>query len=183
VSRRLSVHHAYGRVGLLEQGEGRVFQFTYDEAWLDSPKRFPISLSLPLRGEPHQEAAHPFFSNLLPEGDVRRLLCRRLGISTENDFELLAAIGGECAGALVIASEEAGALTLIHRTHWEATAKSLGLGTRFVLSTVKALIDQFPEAISATVKEFRAKYGEKPALQMVVPKLRRQLKRVARLLA
>lgn len=41
-----------------------------------------------------------FFSNLLPEGEVRQQIARRLGVSVGNDFGLLTAIGGDCAGAV-----------------------------------------------------------------------------------
>jgi serine/threonine-protein kinase HipA len=41
-----------------------------------------------------------WFANLLPEGEVRGHVARRFGLSERNDFGLLAAIGGECAGAL-----------------------------------------------------------------------------------
>ncbi len=45
--------------------------------------------------------AHRFFANLLPEGGVRDRIVRDLKISN-TDFNLLRAIGGECAGALSI---------------------------------------------------------------------------------
>lgn len=41
-----------------------------------------------------------FFSNLLPESAVRKLISKQLGISDKNDFMLLKRIGGECAGAI-----------------------------------------------------------------------------------
>ncbi|MFM8327214.1 MAG: type II toxin-antitoxin system HipA family toxin, partial [Pirellulaceae bacterium] len=63
---------------------------------------FPISLSLPFDGSYSDRASHHYFANLLPEGNVREQICRALGISSSNDFELLKAIGGECAGALEI---------------------------------------------------------------------------------
>lgn len=104
MTRRLYVHHEQSRVGVLEQGPDDVLEFTYDAGWIGE-RGFPISLAMPLREEPYREPAHTFFSNLLPEGDTRTFLCRRLGISPANDFELLAAIGGECAGALTLTTE------------------------------------------------------------------------------
>lgn len=101
--RRLFVHHARGRVAMLETRDGSL-QLTYEPGWRQSG--FPISQSLPLQAPPHHAAAHFFFANLLPEAQVRRQVCQRLGISADNDFELLAAIGGECAGALVITEQE-----------------------------------------------------------------------------
>jgi len=72
------------------------FTFSYDRSW----SSFPLSVTLPLGGPTNDEAAHAFFANLLPEGGLRHLICRRLGLSEDNDFGLLSAIGGDCAGAL-----------------------------------------------------------------------------------
>ena len=63
----------------------------------------PISLSLPLAESTYRGgAAHGYFANLLPEGPLRQRLARRFGISADNDFALLANLGGECAGALAV---------------------------------------------------------------------------------
>lgn len=106
MSPKLYVHHSAGNVGILEHTQDGAIRFAYSSKWLQSPESFPISLTLPLRQEPFSEPARTFFSNLLPEGDSRQLLCQRLGISVGNDFELLSAIGGECAGALSLSSSE-----------------------------------------------------------------------------
>jgi serine/threonine-protein kinase HipA len=90
-----------GYAGRLSQEGGNRFRFQYHQDWLDNPSVIPLSLSLPLRLEPYvDENARPFFANLLPEGNQRPLIARRLGISESNDYALLAAIGGECAGAV-----------------------------------------------------------------------------------
>jgi len=47
-------------------------------------------------------ASQHFFAKLLPEGIVREQICKSLKISPDNDFQLLKAIGGDCAGALTI---------------------------------------------------------------------------------
>lgn len=76
--------------------------FAYAPDWMEN-RGFPISLSLPLREEPYVSGpAKRFFANLLPEGNLRQLVTRRLGLSEDNDFSLLSAIGGECAGALTL---------------------------------------------------------------------------------
>jgi serine/threonine-protein kinase HipA len=65
-----------------------------------------ISVRLPPRKEPYDDAAcRPFFSNLLPESEWRQSLCRQLGIAVEDDFGLLEAIGGECAGAVSVRAD------------------------------------------------------------------------------
>jgi serine/threonine-protein kinase HipA len=78
--------------------------FEYAPSWLEDQESFAISASLPLSSEPSNGA---FFANLLPEGSVREAVARRVGVSASNDFALLAAIGGECAGALMILPESA----------------------------------------------------------------------------
>ncbi len=99
---RLYVHYEAILVGELWLDESSTFCFRYSDDWLERDA-WPISQTLPLpqhefRGGP----ANTFFANLLPEGGVRSAVCRRLGISESNDFSLLQAIGGDCAGALTI---------------------------------------------------------------------------------
>lgn len=99
--RELSVWLGAERVGTLEQDAGRRLSFRYDPAWLARGQAQQLSLSLPVRAEPFSdEAARCFFSNLLPEAGLREAVARRLGISVGNDFALLEALGGECAGAV-----------------------------------------------------------------------------------
>ncbi len=103
MTRELTVSLAEREVGALSEDAAGRFTFAYAPAWLDDPGSFAISLSLPLREQPHESAAaHAFFANLLPEGRVRTMVARRLGLSEDNDFALLAALGGDCAGALAI---------------------------------------------------------------------------------
>src|SRR5262245_34146840 len=87
-------------VGRLDQGAGRLV-FTYDAGWLGGANAVPLSASLPLRPEPFDDrAARPFFAGLLPEQEKRDQVARAVGVSARNDFALLDAIGGECAGAV-----------------------------------------------------------------------------------
>lgn len=88
------------RVGVLSAHQGRL-GFEYLATWIESSKARSLSQSLPLRVEPFGEReARPFFAGLLPEGQVRRLIAQQLQVSDANDFALLEALGGECAGAL-----------------------------------------------------------------------------------
>jgi serine/threonine-protein kinase HipA len=88
------------RVGRLDQEAGRL-AFIYDAGWLAKPDAICLSASLPLRSEPFDDrAARPFFAGLLPEQEKRDQVARAFGISSRNDFALLDAIGGECAGAV-----------------------------------------------------------------------------------
>lgn len=88
-------------VGQLIKSAARQMQFTYDQAWLNLPSAFALSISLPLISDSF-EHAETFFANILPEGDVRSVLCKKLGLSEKNDFGLLAEIGGEVAGAIAV---------------------------------------------------------------------------------
>ncbi len=81
-----------------------VMHFLYASTWLESAHAFPLSYSLALREEKYREAAHNYFSNLLPEGQVRMSVAHANKISPENDFELLKILGAECAGAIQIRS-------------------------------------------------------------------------------
>ncbi|MEE9492682.1 MAG: HipA N-terminal domain-containing protein [Gammaproteobacteria bacterium] len=77
--------------------------FRYESSWI-STGGFAVSRSLPLTTEnfsAEDSVAHHFFANLLPEGGVRDRIVRDLKISN-TDFDLLRAIGGECAGAISI---------------------------------------------------------------------------------
>ena len=91
-------HH----VGNLDLTHGRI-GFTYTQEWLTHPQATALSVSLPLIKERfNDQQARPFFSGLLPEGDMRRILAKQYQISKENDFALLDKIGGECAGAVTL---------------------------------------------------------------------------------
>ncbi len=95
---RLEIFCFEERAGeLVDEADG--LSFAYDETWL-SRDRPPLSLSLPLDGAFARGAPAAYFGGLLPEGEPRELLARRLGISAENDFELLRALGGDTAGAI-----------------------------------------------------------------------------------
>lgn len=88
------------RIGRLDQTEGRL-SFTYDAGRLHRPDAVPLSASLPLQANAFDDrAARPFFAGLLPEQDRRDQVARAIGVSGRNDFALLDALGGECAGAV-----------------------------------------------------------------------------------
>ena len=101
----LNVWNGQRLVGRLRRNSFGHISFRYDLDWL-SGGGFAISQSLPLNAEEfaaEQGVAHRFFANLLPEGGFRERIVRDLKIS-DTDFNLLRAIGGECAGALSILS-------------------------------------------------------------------------------
>lgn len=99
----LNVWHEDQLVGHLWRNTTSAVGFRYASDWI-TQNGFAISQTLPVAEEeytPEESIAHRFFANLLPEGSVREHIVRDLKLPN-TDFELLRAIGGECAGALSI---------------------------------------------------------------------------------
>ena len=89
------------RIGTLESTTGRL-RFQYAPEYVGRVDR-TISVRLPPRAEPYaDDETRAYFANLLPEDEYRRLLARELGVAGRNVAGLLAAIGGECAGAVSV---------------------------------------------------------------------------------
>jgi len=101
----------HGRLaGVLSiDGESRSpedWRFRYADDYLGADQRMAVSVSLPVRVEAHEGAVvRNWFCNLLPEGLVREAIEARLRLRPRDDFEMPAAIGGECAGAVSIGGE------------------------------------------------------------------------------
>jgi serine/threonine-protein kinase HipA len=94
-------------VGYLWRNPIGAIGFRYEPDWINTGG-FAVSRTLPLATEDfsaEDSVAHRFFAILLPEGGVRDHIVRDLKIPN-TDFDLLRAIGGECAGALSILSVE-----------------------------------------------------------------------------
>lgn len=98
----LSVFQNSRLVGRLDRAASGAIGFRYDGTWLDNPTAFPASLSLPLRQEPYSGAAViSVFENLLPDDRaIRQRIAGRVGAAGADAYSLLAAIGGDCVGAL-----------------------------------------------------------------------------------
>lgn len=102
---RLGVFLGEERMGDLERRGPARYRFEYEPAAIEAhrPGQVILSASLPLQRElfmPRQTA--PFFEGLLPEGSVRAAIASSLHRSEEDGFGLLAALGGECAGAVSV---------------------------------------------------------------------------------
>ncbi len=84
----------------------RRMEFQYHEEWLASPHAAPLSLSLPLPINNLVFAGRKveaYFDNLLPESEaIRRRLQERFHTASRGAFDLLAAIGRDCVGAIQI---------------------------------------------------------------------------------
>ena len=104
----LPVYFEGAKVGDLSRGtRGVGVGFTYDPSWLENPKAFPISTTMPLRDETFDDQfATPWFANLLPEERQLERVGRLLGRSTGDVYGLLEEIGQDTAGALSIGGPE-----------------------------------------------------------------------------
>lgn len=94
--RSLAVYNNDILAGILtEDVPGRGYVFSYEESYLVSGGN-PVSFTLPLRREPYEsEALFPFFSNMIPEGANRRMICRANRIDEEDLFGVLTAMAGK----------------------------------------------------------------------------------------
>lgn len=84
--RQLAVYYNDTKAGILtEQYPGTGYTFQYTEDYFNS-KMPSISATLPKEDIVYNsEFLFPFFSNMLPEGANRQVICRSLRID-ENDF-------------------------------------------------------------------------------------------------
>lgn len=91
-------------VGTLAEGRrGLSFHFA-EAAYRRWGLRSPVlSLSMPVSTRPYRDSvATPFFEGLLPEGQLRKTIAYDFRIGETDTFGLLAEIGRDCAGALVV---------------------------------------------------------------------------------
>lgn len=103
-SRSLAVWANGIRVGDWRLPARGATEFQYDADWLAAPEARPLSLSLPLTIDrvPHRgKAVDAYFDNLLPDSEsMRHRLQERFHAASRNAFDLLAAIGRDCVGAV-----------------------------------------------------------------------------------
>ncbi|HET7213249.1 MAG TPA: HipA domain-containing protein [Terriglobia bacterium] len=101
------------RVGIINRLAGERQIFAFEQDYIDDPQRPTLSLSfksatggLVTAVRPVSRRVPPFFSNLLPEGHLRAYLAKQAGIKPEREFFLLAALGADLPGALVVSPLE-----------------------------------------------------------------------------
>lgn len=91
--KQLEVYFNNTKAGILtEQNPGIGYSFQYYKEYLDTAMP-PISATLPKRSDEFcSEHLFPFFSNIIPEGANRRVICRSLKIDEQDFFGLLEAM-------------------------------------------------------------------------------------------
>ena len=98
----LDVYVGKSKVGTYSRAASGATSFRYDDGWLASNRSFPISLSIPLSDRMWTGyALASVFDGLLPDDpNVRETIAAREGADSAGAFDLLAAIGRDCVGAL-----------------------------------------------------------------------------------
>lgn len=110
-SRPLSIWTNGELVGHWTPAGNQPMRLAYADSWLKSDAARPLSLSLPLpllKNNPLRgELVENFFENLLPESSaIRKRLAQRYAAGSEGTFDLLAAIGRDCVGAVQLLDAE-----------------------------------------------------------------------------
>lgn len=88
---------------LTEQSPGRGYRFEYRPTYLSGD--YPhVSLTLPKTDVPYDsDELFPFFANMLPEGALRHVVCRKHHVDENDLFGILCAMAGaDAIGAVDI---------------------------------------------------------------------------------
>jgi serine/threonine-protein kinase HipA len=102
--------HLHGRpIATLTHVQGNRTLFAFNQDYIDDPDHPTLSLSfkdqfgdLVTDFRPVQQVVPPFFSNLLPEGPLRKYLADRAGVKEQNEFFLLWMLGRDLPGAITV---------------------------------------------------------------------------------
>ncbi len=105
----------YGRqIGIITKLSGERQLFSFEQDYIDDPQRPTLSLSFKsttggvvTSTRPVSGRVPPFFSNLLPEGPLREYLAKLAGVESEREFFLLAVLGADLPGAVVVEPTDA----------------------------------------------------------------------------
>ena len=100
----------YGKhIGVITRLAGDRQLFAFEQDYIEDPQRPTLSLSfkgstggLVTNFRPVGRHVPVFFSNLLPEGHLRDYLAKRADVNPEREFFLLAVLGADLPGALVV---------------------------------------------------------------------------------
>ncbi|MEM6908344.1 MAG: type II toxin-antitoxin system HipA family toxin [Pseudomonadota bacterium] len=96
------------QAGELSIDKGGAMHFAYAPAWLADETAPALSHAMPKQQEPFRDhACKAVFGGLLPEESQRTAIARALGVSPDNPFRLLEALGGDVAGALAFLPKDA----------------------------------------------------------------------------
>lgn len=96
------------KVGTLSKDKNGGLHFSYTEKWMKRPGARPISLSLPITKQEYSgDPVYNFFDNLLPDNpNIRNKIQARFNVGSGHAFDLLAAIGKDCVGAIQLSLKQ-----------------------------------------------------------------------------
>jgi serine/threonine-protein kinase HipA len=105
----------YGRqIGIINKLAGERHLFSFEQEYVDDTERPVLSLSFKsatggvvTSTRPVSGRVPPFFSNLLPEGPLREYLAKLADVKSEREFFLLAVLGADLPGAVVVEPADA----------------------------------------------------------------------------
>jgi serine/threonine-protein kinase HipA len=140
----LDIFLYHRRVGVLTLlPDGRIL-FSFDESYAADPDRPVLSQSyyspdgeLLTSTKTYSGKAPPFFSNLLPEGQLREYLAARGDIKPTHEFHLLYLLGEDLPGAVVAKPAEGFALPLKNEKEGLSEKKEAEQPLRFSLAGVQ----------------------------------------------
>lgn len=95
--------YLYGKfTGTLNKTKNGNLSFVYDKDYIG----IDISYSMPFSLSPYKnKITKSFFSNLLPEEDALKNITKMFKISSDDTFNILNEIGGECTGSIIISKD------------------------------------------------------------------------------
>lgn len=96
------------QAGELSIDKGGAMHFAYALEWLADETAPALSHAMPKQQKPFRDhACKAVFGGLLPEESQCTAIARALGVSPDNPFRLLEALGGDVAGALAFLPKDA----------------------------------------------------------------------------
>ena len=101
--RKIYVYYGNAFAGQLVELAVGDYEFTYDDAFMADKSTPPVSVSLPKSQKVyHSDHIFPVFTNMLPEGENRRALCRLRKVDEKDFFGMLEMICGMDAIGLFV---------------------------------------------------------------------------------
>jgi len=132
------------RVGTLTLFEGDRTIFSFGENYINTVRRPILSQAfLNMQGElitefrPTRTRLHPFFSNLLPEGHLRKYLAERGGVKPVREYMLLQLLGSDLPGAVIVKPDDHLLQETKNKRETKAETISEGPPYRFSLAGVQ----------------------------------------------
>lgn len=101
--RQLNIFYEQKLVGTLFEDDEERLEFKYTQEWIENSNSFSLSLALNINKESYGHLiTKSFFENLLPEGEVKKILEKQSTEYIGDEFSFLQKYGADCAGAFII---------------------------------------------------------------------------------